>query len=104
MPKLINLNNAQVKALKHDGKNPSAPSQHPVNSKNRLYLFCYASGKKVFYFKTKDRKTIKIGNLGLISLKEANYKASELHSRESSGECLVIKQEKIKPPLFFYFK
>ncbi|MCI7075960.1 tyrosine-type recombinase/integrase, partial [Campylobacter sp.] len=67
------------------------------NSSNRLYLFCYASGKKVFYFKTKDRKTIKIGNLGLISLKEANYKASELHKRESNGECLVIKQEKIKP-------
>ena len=97
MPKLINLNNAQVKALKHDGKNPSAPSQHPVNSKNRLYLFCYASGKKVFYFKTKDRKTIKIGDLSLISLQEANYKASKLHSRESIGECLVIKQEKIKP-------
>ena len=96
MPKLINLNNAQVNALKHDGKNPSTPTQHSVNSSNRLYLFCYASGKKVFYFKTKDRKTIKIGNLGLISLKEANYKASELHSRESSGECLVIKQEKIK--------
>ena len=96
MPKLINLNNAQVNALKHDGKNPSAPTQHSVNSSNRLYLFCYASGKKVFYFKTKDRKTIKIGNLGLISLKEANYKASELHSRESNGECLVIKQEKIK--------
>lgn len=95
MPKLINLNNAQVNALKHDGKNPAAPTQHPVNSKSRLYLFCYASGKKVFYFKTKDRKTIKIGDLGLVSLKEANYKASELHRRESNGECL-IKQEKIK--------
>ena len=34
--------------------------------------------------------------MSLISLQEANYKASELHSRESSGECLVIKQEKIK--------
>ena len=35
--------------------------------------------------------------MSLISLQEANYKASKLHSRESSGECLVIKQEKIKP-------
>lgn len=96
MLKLINLNNAQVNALKHDGKNPAAPTQHPVNSKSRLYLFCYISGKKVFYFKTKDRKTIKIGDFGLISLQEANYKASELHSRESNGECLIIKQGKIK--------
>ena len=39
--------------------------------------------------------------MSLISLQEAKYKASKLHSRESSGECLVIKQEKIKPPLFF---
>ena len=35
--------------------------------------------------------------MSLISLQEAKYKASKLHSRESSGECLVIKQEKIKP-------
>ena len=96
MPKLINLNNTQVNALKHDGKNTAAPTQHPVNSKSRLYIFCYASGKKVFYFKTKDRKTIKIGDLGLVSLKEANYKASDLHRRESIGECLIIKQEKAK--------
>ena len=74
MPKLINLNNAQVNALKHDGKNPSAPTKHSVNSSNRLYLFYYASGKKVFYFKTKDRKTIKIGDLSLISLKEETIK------------------------------
>ena len=88
MPKLKNLKNVQVNALKHDGKKPSAPTQRPVNSSNRLYLFCYASGKKVFYFKTKDRKTIKIGDLSLISLQEANYKASKLHSRESNGRVL----------------
>lgn len=45
MPKLINLNNSQLNALKHDGKNQSTPTQYPVNTANRLYAFCYASGK-----------------------------------------------------------
>lgn len=96
MPKLIILNNAQINSLKWDGKNPSAPTQYPVNSSIKLYIFCYTSGKKIFYYRTKDRKMIKIGEYPQITLQKANLAASEYYDKENSGEIVAKQEQKIQ--------
>ena len=99
MPKQVILNNEQTQALEWDGKIPSAPTQHSVNTSIRLYLFCYKSGKKIFYYRTKNRKSIRLGELGVIDIKEAISMASELYKKEGRAEIAKnIKNLESKKP------
>ena len=92
------LTTSQVEKLRHNPKDNAKPTRYGINSKLRLYLYCYRplsskdKGRRVFYYKSKKGEYIKLNEFtALYGLSNANEAALVLKNKDNLGS--IDKQE-----------